>query len=112
LTTPRDARSLGFVSPSPPARRRAPPFRPLFSLTLAYFAGFFLLFCLLIVAPALVRAAGQGEPSEEMEARAQSAAHDAIQGRLPIAFLGALVATGLGVYARALPGMRDGGPRR
>ena len=100
------------MSPSPPARRRAPSFRPVFSLTLAYFAGFFLLFCLLIVAPALVQVARQGAPSEEMQARAQSAAHDAIQGRLPLAFIGALVATGLGVYARALPGMRDGRPRR
>jgi len=100
------------VSNSPPARRRAPPFRPLFTLTIAYFAGFFLLFCLLIVAPTLVRVAREGEPSEEMQARAQSAAHDAIQGKLPLAFLGALVATGIGVYARALPGLRDRDDRR
>lgn len=99
------------MSDSPPARRRAPPFRPLFSLTLVYFAGFFLLFCLFSVAPALVKVAREGEASEEMELRAQSAAHDAIQGRLPLAFIGALVATGLGIYARALPGMREGGGR-
>jgi len=95
-----------------PARRRAPPFRPRFSLTLAYFAGFFLLFCLLIVAPALLQVARVGVPSEEMEARAESAAHDAIQGRLSLAFIAALVVTGLAVYARALPGLRDGDPRR
>ncbi|HTF33628.1 MAG TPA: hypothetical protein VK714_08000 [Myxococcota bacterium] len=100
------------MSPAPPARRRAPPFRPVFSVTLAYFAGFFFLFCLLIVAPALVQVAREGEPSEEMQQRAQSAAHDAIQGRLPLAFIAALVVTGIGVYARALPGLRDGGPRR
>lgn len=81
------------------------PFRPVFALTLAYFAGFFLLFCALIVAPALLRVAREAE--EPLQARAESAAHDAIQGRLPLAFLGALVATGLGVYARALPGLRD-----
>jgi len=83
------------------------PFRPVFALMLAYFAGFFLLFCALIVAPALLRVAREAEPSEQLQARAESAAHDAIQGRLPLAFLGALVATGLGVYARALPGLRD-----
>ena len=93
-------------------RRRAPPFRPVFSLTLAYFAGFFLLFCLLIVAPALVEVAREGEPSPEMEARAQIAAHDAIQGRLPLAMIAALVATGIGAYARVLPGLREGGSRR
>ncbi|HME73894.1 MAG TPA: hypothetical protein VKM54_29140 [Myxococcota bacterium] len=100
------------MSASPPTRRRAPPFRPLFSLTLAYFAGFFLLFCLLIVAPALVQVAREGEPSEQMQVRAQSAAHDAIQGRLPLALIGALVLTGIGVYARALPGLRDGDSQR
>jgi hypothetical protein len=84
----------------------------LFSLTLLYFAGFFLLFCVLIVAPALVHVAREGAPSDQLQARAQSAAHDAIQGRLPLAFVGALVATGLGVYARALPGLRDDASRR
>jgi hypothetical protein len=81
-------------------------------VTLAYFAGFFLLFCLLIVAPALVEVAREGEPSADMEARAQTAAHDAIQGRLPLALVAALVATGIGAYARVLPGLREGGPRR
>jgi hypothetical protein len=94
-----------------PAPRRPPAFRPVFGLTLAYFVGFFLLFCLLIAAPALLDVARKGEPAQELEARAQSAAHDAIEGRLPLALFGALVATGLGVYARVLPGLRDGRPR-
>jgi hypothetical protein len=46
-----------------------------------------------------------------MEARAKTAAHDAIQGRLSFAFLAALVVTGVGVYARALPGVRNGASR-
>jgi len=83
-----------------------------FGLMLAYFLGFFLLFCALIVAPALVRVAREGEPSEQLQARAEAAAHDAIEGRLPLAFLGALVVTGLGAYARALPGLRDRPSRR
>jgi hypothetical protein len=83
-----------------------------FSLTLAYFAGFFLFYCLLIVAPALIQVAREGEPSPEMQARAQTAAHDAIQGRLPLALLAALATTGVGIYARVLPGLREGGSRR
>jgi len=100
------------VSAPPPRRRRTGPFRPVFSLTLAYFAGFFLFYCLLIAAPALVQVAREGEPSPEMEARAQTAAHDAIQGRLPLALLAALLTTGLCVYARVLPGLREGSARR
>ncbi len=74
---------------------------------LAYFFGFFFLFCALLVAPALVGLAVSMAPGPELQARAQQVAHDTIRGRLPLAFLAALVTTGLGLYTRVLPGLRE-----
>ena len=95
-----------MTSPHSPRRPRA-PFRPVFSLMLVYFFGFFFLFCALLVAPALVSLLGSTGPGPELEAQAQRVAHDAIRGRLPLAFLAALVTTGLGIYTRVLPGLRE-----
>lgn len=89
------------------AHRRRPPFRPIFSLILVYFFGFFFLFCLLLVAPALFSLIGGAEPGPELQAQAQQVAHEAIRGRLPLAFLAALVTTGIGLYTRRLPGLRE-----
>jgi len=94
--------------PGPPSsHRRPPPFRPIFSLILVYFFGFFFLFCLLLIAPALLSLSGRTDPGPELQAQAQQVAHEAIRGRLPLAFLAALVTTGLGLYTRRLPGLRE-----
>ena len=88
---------------------RAPPFRPRFTLTLLYLAGFFLLYALLLVAPdlaPLLGSAGQELPPEELQARAQEVAQHAMRGKVLFALLASLATVGLGTWRRILPGMR------
>jgi hypothetical protein len=88
---------------------RAPPFRPRFTLTLLYLAGFFLLYALLFVAPdlaPLLGSAGQELPPEELQARAHEVAQHAMRGKALFALLASLATVGLGAWRRVLPGMR------
>jgi hypothetical protein len=89
----------------PPPRGRA-VFRPRFTLTILYFSAFLLLFGLAAAAPALVEVLRTTPPGPEQEAIAREAARRAVGPRLPIATAAALVATGIGIYARLLPGFR------
>ena len=88
------------------------PFRPRFTLTVVYVAAFTMLFGLAFALPDLVRGAlalppGPAELSEQELARAREIARGALDGgRMLIALAGAVVAVGLGVFARALPGLR------
>lgn len=86
--------------------RGAATFRPRFTLTILYFAAFLLLFCAALAAPALVEVLRTTPPGPEQEAIAREAARRAVGPHLPIAVLAALVVTGIGIYARLLPGFR------
>ena len=81
-------------------------FRPRFTLTILYFFAFLLLFCGAFAAPALVDVLRATPPGPEQEAVAREAARRALDARVPLAALAALVVTGIGIYARLLPGFR------
>jgi hypothetical protein len=91
-------------------RAGRPTFRPRFTLMLLYLAFFFFLFAMLFALPSLLEAArnlGPGELTAEELARGKDAARAALAGgRLVVALCLAVVATGLGSYARVLPGLR------
>ena len=99
--------------PVAPPRRSSPPvFRPRFTLTLVYLAFFFFLFGMIFALPDLLEATrdlgpGPEELTPEELARARETARDALHGgRLMVALALAVIATGLGAYARVLPGLR------
>jgi len=99
--------------PEAPSRRsRQPVFRPRFTLTLLYLAFFFFLFAMIFALPDLLEGArnlgpGPEELTPEELARGRDATRDALQGgRLLVALALAVIATGLGAYARVLPGLR------
>ena len=100
------------MSVAPPRRTRQPVFRPRFTLTLLYLAFFFFLFGMIFALPDLLEAArdlgpGPEELTPEELARARETARNALQGgRLMVALALAVIATGLGAYARVLPGLR------
>jgi hypothetical protein len=98
------------ASPDRRPRHRA-QFRPRFTLMVIYFALFFLAFALLLALPGLLEAfrslpAGEGPLSPQELELARDAARQALQGRLVFAFVGAALAIGIGVWQRALPGLR------
>ncbi len=92
-------------------RSRPAPFRPQITLLLLYFFAFFLLFCVLFVAFDLFVVLSELEPGPNFEAearqRGKDAAYAAIEGKLPLAFLGALAVMVLGAWTRRFPGMRS-----
>ncbi len=81
-------------------------FEPRFTLALLYFFGFFFVFCFLLVAPELWRVLESVPPGPEQEAAAQLAARTALPPRLGQALGLAILATGVGIWARLLPGLR------
>jgi hypothetical protein len=99
--------------PETPSRRGAQRvFRPRFTLTILYLAFFFFLFGLLFALPELLQEArdlgpGPDELTPEELARARDTVREALKGgRLFVALGLAVIATGLGSYARLLPGLR------
>jgi hypothetical protein len=84
-------------------------FRPRFTLTILYFAGFFLLYAAALVAPALLEVARSVPPGPAQETASYDAARAALSARMPIALVAALATLALGIFARVLPGLR--GPR-
>ncbi len=87
-------------------RRMPPPPRPVTTMALVWFAAFFFLYGLLLVAPTLLRATATLPPGPEAQEAVRLAVRDAIRPKLPIAFGAALVTTALGLRARLLPGAR------
>jgi hypothetical protein len=92
--------------------RRTTPFRPRFTLTLLYLAGFYLLYALLFALPDLVagyQALGPGPEtltSEEL-ARAEEITRGALSPVKELIALGAaLLTVVVGARTRLLPGMR------
>jgi hypothetical protein len=102
------------MSETPPRRSEQPVFRPRFTLTILYLAFFFFLFGLLLALPELLQEArdlgpGPDELTPEELARARDTTREALRGgRLFVALGLAVIATGLGSYARLLPGLRGG----
>ena len=100
------------MSETPSRRGAQPVFRPRFTLTILYLAFFFFLFGLLFALPELVQEArdlgpGPDELTPEELGRARDTAREALRGgRLFVALGLAVVAPGLGSYARLLPGLR------
>jgi hypothetical protein len=93
--------------PPDPRRRRAPVFRPRFSLAILYLVGFFFLYALLLVVPELTDVLAQTPPGPEQEELARSASHKAIRPLLPLAAGMALLSTLAGAHFQVLPGLRD-----
>ena len=89
-----------------PKRPRPPAFQPRFTLTILYLFAFFLLYCLILVAPTLFEVARALPPGPEQQAAAEAAAREAVRGRLLFAFLAALASVSLGAHFRRLPGLR------
>ena len=81
-------------------------FRPRFTLTILYFAGFFLLYAGALVAPALLEVARSVPPGPEQQAASFDAARAALTARFPIALVAALATLALGIFARVRPGQR------
>jgi hypothetical protein len=87
-------------------QRAGPQFRPVAVLGLLYFALFFVVFGLLLVAPELGNVMNTIPPGPEQQTAAQEAVHAAFRPRLPFALVLALVTTAAGAYFRLLPGFR------
>jgi hypothetical protein len=81
--------------------------RPRFTLGMLYLFGFFFLFCLILILPALWEVLRSMPPGPEQQAAAEEAAREAAAGKLGLAFALATAATGLGMYRGWLPGTRE-----
>jgi hypothetical protein len=93
--------------PLPPPRRRASPFQPRFTITLFYLFGFFVLYALLLAAPALLEVFEKMPPGPEQEAMAKRVTQDALRApRIWVVAGLALITTALGARAGWLPGAR------
>ncbi len=94
--------------PDPPYYRRTgrAPFEPRFTLSILYLFGFFFVYCLLIVLPALIDVLQNVPTGPEQEEAAKRAAQEAIRSRLWIAGVLSTLTTVGGVYYQALPGFR------
>jgi TctA family transporter len=94
------------AQPPYPSRPRRATFQPRFTLGLLYLVAFFVVYCLLLAAPALIEVANSVPPGPEQEEAAARAAKEAVQSRLWMAGVAALVTTAIGIRAGVLPGTR------
>jgi hypothetical protein len=78
--------------------------RPRFTLGMLYLFGFFFLFCLVLVLPALFEVFRSMPPGPEQQQAAHEAAREAAGGKLGLAFALATAATGIGMFRGWLPG--------
>ena len=88
------------------SRRRAPAFRPSFTLALLYLGAFFVLFAFLLILPDLLAVLRDIPPGPEQEQMAREVARQAAKPRLLWAVGLALGAVGLGAYLQVLPGLK------
>ncbi len=89
-----------------PPRRHGPAFRPRFTISILYLAGFALVFMGLMCLPGFIEVLAAGGDEETITRRAAEVAR--ANARPPIALLLSLLATGLGGYYEVLPGLREG----
>lgn len=94
-----------MTDPLAPSRRAQPP-RLTFTVSMVWFAAFFVLWSLALVGPTLLRVSREVPAGPELRAAAREEVRAAVRPRLPIAFGGALVTTALLLRAGALPGAR------
>ena len=76
-------------------------------MSLIYLFGFFFVYCMLLIAPALFEVAQTLPPGPEQEAAAKQAAQQAVQPRLAIAIVASVFTTTLGAHFKVLPGLRE-----
>ena len=76
---------------------------------LLYLFVFLILYCFALVSPALLEIASSPVSGPEQQRLAEQAARSGLQGRLWIAVAAATATTGLGIWARVLPGLRPPG---
>ena len=88
------------------SRRRAPAFRPSFTLAVLYLGGFFLVFAFLMILPELLSVLRDVPPGPAQERIAREVAQRAAGPRLLWAVGMALAALGLGAYLQVLPGLK------
>jgi hypothetical protein len=93
--------------PPPYYRKKGTAFEPRFTLGILYLFGFFFVYCLLLVSPALLEVLRSVPPGPEQEEAARGAAREAVQPRLWIAVVASALSTVLGAHYRVLPGMRS-----
>ena len=93
--------------PSLPPRRRAPTFRPRFTIGIAYLVGFFFLYAIILLIPALTDVLASVPPGPEQEEIAKDIARRTFQPLLPTAVGLSLISTLLGAYFEVLPGLRE-----
>jgi hypothetical protein len=91
---------------SHPSRGGGAVFRPRFTLTILYFAGFFLLFCAGLAAPAMLEVWRSTAPGPAQQAASFDAVRASLGPQIPIALAAAFVTTAVGIAARVLPGLR------
>ena len=89
-------------------RRRAPVFRPSFTLMLVYLLVFFVLFAVLAILPELLPLL-EKPAVPALQEEAERVARDAASGRLIWALLLAIGTVGLGAYLQVLPGLKRPG---
>jgi hypothetical protein len=95
-------------APDPPYYRKTggTSFEPRFTLSVIYLFVFFFLWCMLLIAPALMDVLQNVPTGPAQEEAAKRVAQETIQPRMWIAGLGSAVSTVAGVYYRVLPGFR------
>ena len=92
-------------------RRRAARvgFQPRFTLMLLYVSALTFVYCFALASPVVYRffeiGSAEGAGPEEQALLAE-AMREALRGRLWIALAAAAATTGLGIWARVLPGLR------
>ncbi len=94
-------------TPTPPApRRRAPAFRPRFTIGILYLVFFWIVFVLLMCLPGLMEVLAAGGDEETLTRRAAEVTRE--NARPYVALALSLLATALGGYYEVLPGLREG----
>ena len=93
--------------PPPYYRKTGATFEPRFTLSILYLFGFFFVYCLLLVSPALLEVMQTVPAGPEQEEAARRVAHEVVQPRLWIAVVLSALTTILGAHYRVLPGMRS-----
>jgi len=76
-------------------------------VSLIYLFGFFFVYCLALIAPALYEVAQTVPVGPEQQEAAKQAAQQAVQPRLAIAVAASVLTTTLGAYFKLLPGLRE-----
>ncbi len=104
--SPKPKQDLPPADGSRSPRRRSAPFRPHGTIALFWFAVFFVVFGLLLVAPGLVRIWREVPTGPEQQQEAFDYAREAVRPRLILVFLLALAAAAVGVARGLLPGAR------